>query len=295
MSLQTAMSVMSVAEFALWAAFGFLFWTKKLQRRFPAMGGYLALRVASAPVQLFLIYGQTGHWFHNLCFPIYFYTYWAVYITSAILLYFVCVEVFRSALSAFPGLMRFGLVIFRWAILASVIVSFSSIDFPHNKGTVLVDFISNSAFRLMHSVSVVELCLLGFLCLSMNALRLSARDMAFGISLGFGVMSASDFILASFWTRNTSLTAPLQFVSESVTLLALGMWVTYCALPERARKPIMVPANSTILRWNEIATALGHTGTQVALQPAGGFFLSDVEKVVEEALTRNLKSRESAA
>ncbi|MFY9853952.1 MAG: hypothetical protein WAK26_08765 [Terracidiphilus sp.] len=295
MSLQTAMSVMSVAEFALWAAFGFLFWTKKLQRRFPAMGGYLALRVASAPVQLFLIYGQTGHWFHNLCFPIYFYTYWAVYITSTILLYFVCVEVFRSALSAFPGLMRFGLVIFRWAVLASVIVSFSSIDFPHNKGSLLVDIISNSAFRLMHSVGVVELCLLGFLCLSMNALRLSARDMAFGISLGFGVMSASDFILASFWTRNTSLTAPLQFVSESVILLALGMWVTYCALPERVRKPIMVPANSTILRWNEIATALGHTGTQVALQPAGGFFLSDVEKVVEDALTRNLKSRESAA
>ena len=295
MSSQTAMSLMSVAEFALWAVLGFLFWSKKLQRRFPAMGGYLALRVASAPMFLFLIYGQSQRWYNDLCFPIYFYLYWAVYIASAVFLFFICIEVFRSALSAFPGLMRFGLVIFRWAVLASVIVSFSSIDFPHNKGTLLVDFISNSAFRLMHSVSVVELCLLGFLCLSMNALRLSARDMAFGIALGFGVMSASDFILASFWTRNTSLTAPLQFVSELVILLALGMWVTYSALPEPVRKPLMVRANSTILRWNEIATALGHTGPQVALQPAGGFFLSDVEKVVEDALTRNLKSHESAA
>jgi len=53
--------------------------------------------------------------------------------------------------------------------------------------------------------------------------------------------------------------------------------VTFC--PARAGpQPLMVPANSTILRWNEIATALGHTGTQVALQPAGGFFLSDVER-----------------
>jgi hypothetical protein len=129
----------------------------------------------------------------------------------------------------------------------------------------------------------------------MNALRLSARDMAFGIALGFGVMSASDFVLASFWTSKTLMTDPVQFISEAAILLTLGMWVTYCALPERARKPIMVPANSTILRWNEIATALGHTGTQVALQPASGFFLSDVEKVVEEALTRNLKSSESAA
>jgi hypothetical protein len=108
-------------------------------------------------------------------------------------------------------------------------------------------------------------------------------------------MSSSDFILASFWSSSTSLTDSVQFVSEASILITLGMWVAYCALPERARKPVTVPANSTILRWNEIATALGHTGTQVALQPASGFFLSDVEKVVEEALTRNLKSRESAA
>ena len=33
----------------------------------------------------------------------------------------------------------------------------------------------------MRSVSILELCLLAFLCLSMNALRLSVRDMAFGI------------------------------------------------------------------------------------------------------------------
>jgi hypothetical protein len=285
------MSLMSLAEFALWATLAFLFWTKKLQRRFPAMGGYLTLRVASMPALVFFFYGQSQHWFNDYCFPIYFYLYWAVYIASAVFLYFVCMEVFRSVLSAFPGLMRFGVVIFRWAVLASVIVSFSAINFSH-RGILLIPTI---AYGMMRSVSIVELCLLGFLCLSMNALRLSARDMAFGISLGFGMMSASDFILASFWSPKTSLTAPLQFVSEAVILMAIGMWVTYAALPERARKPVMVPANSTILRWNEIATALGHTGTQVALQPAGGFFLSDVEKVVEEALTRNLKNRESAA
>src|ERR1039457_2646785 len=120
MSSQTAMSLMSVAEFALWAVLGFLFWAKKLHRRFPAMGGYLALRVASMPLLIFFFRGQAAHWFHNLCFPIYFYLYWTVYTASAVFLFFVCMEVFRSALSAFPGLMRFGLVIFRWAVLASV-------------------------------------------------------------------------------------------------------------------------------------------------------------------------------
>jgi hypothetical protein len=68
-----------------------------------------------------------------------------------------------------------------------------------------VTFLSfpKSPIRLMRSVSIVELCLLAFLCLSMNALHLSVRDMAFGIALGFGVMSSSDFIIASFWTRRT--------------------------------------------------------------------------------------------
>jgi hypothetical protein len=55
-----------------------------------------------------------------------------------------------------------------------------------------------------------------------------------------------------------------------------------------------MPVNSTIYRWNEIASALGHTGTQVAVQqPASSFFLTDVESVVDRVLTRNLKKRES--
>jgi hypothetical protein len=129
----------------------------------------------------------------------------------------------------------------------------------------------------------------------MNALRLSVRDMAFGISLGFGLMSTNDFVIASFLSRNHSLTEPLQFVGESLILVVLGIWIAYAALPEPARQPLVMPVNSTILRWNEIASALGHTGTQVAVQPAGGFVLTDVERVAERMPIRNLKSRESEA
>jgi len=181
-------------------------------------------------------------------------------------------------------------VIFRWAVLASVIMTFSSISFTH-RGILSIPEIADA---LMRSVSILELCLLGFLCLSMNALRLSARDMAFGIALGFGVMSANDFVLASLITRNSSLTTPLQFVYESIILIALGTWAAYCALPEPARQAMVMPVSSTIYRWNEIASALGHTGTQVAVQqPANSFFLTDVERVVEKVLSRNLKSSES--
>ena len=199
-------------------------------------------------------------------------------------------EVFRSALSALPGLMKFGIVIFRWTILASVIVTFSSMPFSH-KGMLLIPDI---AFGVMRSVSILELCLLAFLCLSMNALHLSVRDIAFGISLGFGLMSANDFIAVSLISRSSSLTAPFQFAYQAIILFTLGTWTAYCALPEPARKPLVMPVNSTIYRWNEIASALGHTGTQVAVQqPANSFFLTDVENVVEKVLNRNLQSRES--
>jgi len=289
MSSNLAMSVMGGSEFVLTTVLGFLFWKKKLHLRFPAMGSYLALRVASAPIlyALFLLYTQP--WGERF-YVDYFFTSWAVYIASAVLLFFICMEVFRSALASFPGLMKFGVVIFRWAVLASVIMTFSSISFAHRGILIIPDI----AFGLMRSVSILELCLLGFLCLSMNALRLSVRDMAFGIALGFGLIASNDFILSSLISRNSSLTTPLQFVYESIVLIALGTWALYCALPEPVRQAVVVPVSSTIYRWNEIASALGHTGTQVAVQqPANSFFLTDVERVVEKVLSRNLKKSES--
>ncbi len=294
MSSQLIMSTMGAVEFLLLAVLGFMFWKKSLHRRFPSMGAYLALRVGAFPLLYLLLLGQSGQLiataqFERTCAQTYFFGYWIVYILSAVLLFFVCMEVFRSALSAFSGLMKFGIVIFRWAILVSVIVTLSSVSFAHRGVLIMPDI----AIPLMRSVSLLELCLLGFLCLSMNALRLSVRDFAFGIALGLGLMSSNDFIFAALTSRFASLTTPLQFVYESMILASLGTWVAYFALPEPARKPVMMQVNSTIYRWNEIASALGHPGTQVAVQPAGSFFLSDVERVVEKVLNRNFKDRES--
>lgn len=288
MPLNSPMSLMSGAEFLLWASLAFIFWRKGLQRRFPAMGTYLGLRVASMPVLLFLLFGNTLY-ASQLWLIAYFFLFWAVYIASAITLFFICIEIFRSVLSSFAGLMRLGVLAFRWATLVSVIVGLVTISWSHRGVLVLPDI----AYALMRSVSILELCLLAFLCLTMNAFRLSARELTFGITLGFGIMATNDFIQASLISRFASLNAPEQYIYESAILFTLGMWLTYCLLPERARKPVVMPANSTIYRWNEIAAALGH-GTQVAVQqPANSFFLSDVEKVVDKVLNRSLQNSES--
>ena len=288
MSSQLAMSMMTTLEFLLWTMLGFLFWKNKVHRRFPALGAYLALRVASAPLLLVFLLNGSLLGSKRTSMAVYFYLYWAVYIASAVLLYFVCMEVFHSALSALPGLMKLGSVVFRWVFLASAIASFSTISFSHWNILIIADI----GYRLMRAVSILELCLLAFLCLTMNAFRLSVRDLAFGIALGFGLMSTADFVLAA--TSHSSLTDNLQFVYESVILVVLGLWVAYAALPEPARKPMLLPVNSTIYRWNEIATALGHTGTQIALrQPVNNSLLTDVENVVDRVMPRNLKGRKS--
>jgi len=289
MSSNLAMSIMGALEFILTAALGTLFFRKNLHRLFPAMGSYLVLRAVAVPVLACLLYGSMRPWGSGLASS-YFLTFWAVYVASAVLLFLICLEVFRSALLAFSGLLRLGTIVFRWAALVSLIVSLSTVSFQH----LGMNMIPAIAGGLMRSVSVLELCLLAFLCLSMQALRLSVRDKAFGIALGFGLMSANDFVMTAMVPRLLNLATPLQFAYEAVILAVLAVWTVYCILPEPVRKMVVLPANSTAYRWNEIASALGHTGTRVAMQqPANGFFLADVERVVEKVLARNLTSSES--
>jgi hypothetical protein len=295
MPLNFAMTAMNASEFILWGVLAYFFWSKGLHRRFPAMGFYLTLRAISTPILMLVLHEQSQPWGQVearriILGKIYFYGFFATYLAAVLLLFFICIEVFRSALAAFPGITKLAIVIFRWAAVVSVIVSLSSISYT-NRGIHLIPDVS---YGLMHSVSVLELCLLAFLCLSMNALRLTVRDLSFGIALGFGVLSSGDFILASWSSRIVSHNDPVEFIYESLILATLAVWMVYCLLPEPVRKPILMPANSTIYRWNEIASALGHTGTRVAVQqPANSFFLSDVERVVEKVLARNMKGRES--
>lgn len=289
MPLNFAMSIMSVAEFLLWAVLAYFFWTKKLQKRFPAMSGYLGLRVFSTPILLVALWVYGQPWGQGY-YPVYFLGFYAVYIASAVLLFFVCLEVFRSAVAAFSGLQRFGIVIFRWAAVVSVILSLTSVAFSH-RGMVSTPDV---AYALMRSVSIMELLLLAFLCLSMNALQLPLRDLAFGISLGFGIMASNDLIGVALAKYNSSFNEPFQYFYEAITLLVIGIWTVYAALPEPARRPVVVAASSTIYRWNEIASALGRKDTKIAVPAtANSFFLSDVEKVVDKVLTRNLRESET--
>jgi hypothetical protein len=249
MPINFAMSAMCVVEFLLWAVLAFLFWKRGLHRSFPAMGNYLAFNLAASPVVGILCFIQASPWAlrttpNYLTYgAFYFYAYWLVYVASSVLFFFICIEIIRFTLAGSPGLMKSGFVIFRWAVLISAIVSLSTIRVRFGD----LRYLPVIAFNLKRVVCIVELSLLVFLCPSMKLLHLSVRDLAFGIALGFGVISFSDVIFTTFGSIRISLIHPLQFVSEGSILSALGIWIAYSALPVRARNPMERAVDSLCL------------------------------------------------
>jgi hypothetical protein len=288
MSSNLAMTIVGGVEWFLTTLVAVLFWQKGFQRQFRAMGIYLAVRAISAP-PIFALLWATQHYRTLSWHLAYFFAYWPLYLLCSLLLYFVCAEVFKTAMAPFKGLQKLGLITFRWVAIASAVVSFSTFSFIHTQWKALPDI----AFRLMRSVSVLELCMLGFLCVCIHSLKLSLKGMTFGIALGLGISATNDFLMTATTSRYIQLTANWEFVFEAVTLLVLCIWIGYLLVPQPEQKPVVVPVNSAIYRWNEIASALGYTGTRVVVpQPSSGFFLTDVEKVVERVLARNLKGEE---
>lgn len=273
--------LLSIAAFAV-------FLKPDLKKNYPWIFRYLTVRAVTAVIVEFLLYGPL------LASPMaytqaYFVVHWASYLVSAVLLFMSCLDVYRQAMAPLPGLVRMGTTVFRWAAIASILVTattFTSIT----EGPGMVTQIGG---QLMRCVGTSELCLLAFLVLSMKAIGLSPRSRPFGMALGLGLIAAIDCAQSSSVVMQLTVNPSLQALFEAGAVLTLGLWITYSALPEPTRIPVTVPVNSAIYKWDQIASALGHKGTQVVVQPSPSFFLVDVEKVVERAFVRTLKGKES--
>ncbi len=265
-----------------------VFTRSDLRKSFPWMYSYLLVRAMTAVIVEFLLFGPL------LASPmaytkIYFVVHWSSYLMTAVLLFLSCLDVYKQAMKPLPGLVRMGTTIFRWAALASILVTattFTSVPL----GPALL---TGVCIQFMRCVGTAELCVLAFLILSMKAIGLSPRSRPFGLALGMGMMAAIDCVQSIVAAMGSTMNPGLQAVFEAGSVLTLGLWTAYAVLPEPVRKTVTLPVNSAIYKWDQIASALGHKGTQVALEPTPSFFLVDVEKVVERAFIRTIKGKES--
>jgi len=260
-----------------------------LRRHYPWMFSYFSVRAVTGVIVLSLFKGPL------LASPmtytkIYFVVYWTSTLISATLLFLSCLDVYRQAMAPLPGLARMGNTVFTWAALASILVTattFTSVALS-GPGTMM-----KIGLQLLRCAGATELCLLALLLLSMKAIGLSPRSRPLGFALGLGLMAAIDCAESIVTMLQVTATPAVQSAFEASSIVTLSIWFAYSALPEPARKTVTVPVNSAIYKWDQIASALGHKGTQVVMQPSHSFFLVDVEKVVDRAFSRTLKSKES--
>ena len=190
-----------------------------------------------------------------------------------------------------PHIRKLGMLAFRWAIAISCIIAamiaVSAVVSPiHNFNAKLV----YAAQLCLHSVSVLDLCLLAFVALTIHSLGRSLRSPVFGIALGLGIEAASNFLVGVLviW-QHAKIWSFANLLNEIVIFSVLLTWATYFLLPERQEDAIVIapPEPSPLIRWNDVAQALGHSSPRVAAGTSTGFFLQDVERVVDRVLARN--------
>jgi hypothetical protein len=261
-----------------------------LSRRFPAMTSYLALRAFTEGFLFFVL--EEGHFL-----PIstrtqtltYIYSYWILYALGAVAIFFVLQEVFKAVMEPVPGLQRLGLIAFRWVSVVSVLMVLVMNTWPgssHPSGDV---FLMRLTSEVMRCVATLEICLLAFLALSVHSLGRSFRGRVFGVGLGFGVEAAGGLISSLMMTKPGTIWSLGNLFLMSASVVTLMVWTVYFALPEpvEERGPITLPVTSPLLRWNDIASALGQRPAHVALGTASSsFFLQDVEQVVDKFLSK---------
>jgi hypothetical protein len=177
--------------------------------------------------------------------------------------------VFKTAMSPFKGLQRMGKVVFGWVAGVSLVLSLVSVLSPNVlfAGGGPTAAVTIAIQRVQESTNVLTLCLLLFVCFSIKSLGLTFRSRVFGLSLGLGLISTVELVVAAwFWTAGAhSVYSPIYLVNAVGYIAAFSTWGLYFAMPEPAQKMLTLPTTSPFFHWNRIAEALGETPGQVAI------------------------------
>lgn len=290
----TAEHILVYAEPFLVLCVFLVFLKSGFRRRLPAMRNYLAFSIGST----FLLNDVILQLYHfipisstRLCY-IYFYAYWTLYLVGAVLVFLVVREIFCILMEPVPQVRKLGMMAFRWAaVISCIIAAIIAVSAGLAPVNTFGQRLAYVAQLTLHSVSVLELCLLAFVALTIHSLGRSFRSPLFGIALGFGLEAASNFVVAALVALQHGVVwSGANLLGEVLTCSVLLTWGVYFLLPEKVEATQMqqyVPSPSPLIRWNDVAQALGHSSPRVAAGASTGFFLQDVERVVDRVLARN--------
>ena len=261
----------------------YLLYRRKMLEQFKFFASFLVFITIKAAV-LFLAYRYSSpatSW-------TYFSAYWVGTAMADLFMIAVLYEVFCAAFKPFVGLQDLAKVVFKWA--AGSIVFIGLMVFMTNPASSgpRYHWVTTIVFDFERIVCVMECALLMFLFIGSQHLGISKKNRVFGFALGFGFQAF--FQLMVYSAALNSHISKLPIYKELLPLtfyISIVMWTVYLALPEPSRESLHIPVTSPLLRWNEVALALGHSGGRVAILNSEPF-MPTVERMVEQVMQKEM-------
>lgn len=263
----------------------FLLYRRKLLKEFTFFASYLLFLTLLNAVR-FLVYREFG-----LSSWGYFSVYWAGTAMANVAAIAVLYEIFCAGFKPFVGLRDLAKIIFKWAagsILFTGFVVF--ISNPASSAGAPYHWLSSTVHDFERVVGIMECALLIFLFIGSQHLGLSTKDRVFGFALGFGLDALCRLVIYSALINHMSKLPLWSQLLPMGYYASLLIWVVYLLRPEHSRESIQVPITSPLLRWNEVALQLGHSGGKVVL-PGPEPFMPHVERMVERILQKEVLER----
>jgi hypothetical protein len=266
--------------FCLWGAqpmlqsvVAVIFWRRKLHKQFPVFFLFLLVQIANFST-LFPLW-LTGH--RNL----YFGPFWLGEAVNAVLGFKVIHEIFLDVFRPYHTLKDLGTLLFKWAgvvmLLVAGVVAFSN---PVNQNPLV-----HALTTLQFSIRIVQLGLILFLLLFSRFLGVSRKQVAFGISLGFGLFAGVELMLMALSSGGFVTHENFNLINMLTYNLAIFVWLGY-SFSRHAVRAAAVNRLQT-QRWEQGLADLQHPVSSDSLIPM-------FEGMVERALSRssNLEAAE---
>jgi hypothetical protein len=283
LTLQAALMWISSPILQLFCVY--LLYRRKLLKQFAFFASYLLFLTVLNAIR-FVCYQEFG-----LSSWTYYSVYWVGTALANMAALAVVYEIFCAAFKPFAGLQDLAKIVFKWAAGSIIFIVFvvfmsnaaSPAGTPHH-------YLSASVHDFERIVGVMECALLIFLVLGSQHLGLSIRNRVFGFALGFGFDAMCRLVVyIALLTHKSKIPLGSQLLPAAY-YVSLLIWMGYLVKAEPSRESLHIPITSPLLRWNEIALQLGHSGGKVALlnpEP----FMPQVERMVEHVLRKEFIER----
>ena len=255
----------------------------KVRYELPALGVFFGIRLLAPAIFLMCRYGS-GWLPMTLLYSVYYYSWWPLYICSALAAFFSIQQIIRCALSPLPGLSSLGVLFFRWAGLLSVVIAITA-HLADIQGVTIRLWITKLLISFALCMCLFEVSLLTLLALTSRVLGFTLRSRVFGVSLGLALLGVTEFFDLALTQNGGAMVSSVSTICQLVTLTTLLILIFYLARPEPERGMLAAEKASTLMRWNEIVREMG-VGPPLPVERVPNF-MEDVESLVERIMKRN--------